>query len=148
MMQVTLHRCDFGPEHIIGRLRITHDDTGRSLDLWTMERPWRNNRYNESCIPTGDYECRMGKSPRFGDCYYLDPRRVSPRTHILFHAGNCASDTRGCILPGLERGSIDGKPAVLNSRLALRKLEKQCMGEPFILRIVIGYPEGTGYGVH
>ena len=47
-------------------------------------------------------------------------RDVPGRDHILFHPGNTAADTRGCILPGTRPGRMDGRRAVLESAAAMR----------------------------
>lgn len=70
---------------------------GRYLCV-TLERPWQNNATNVSCIPVGAYTCKRVQSPKFGDTFEVTG--VDGRTHILFHAGNSAADTSGCILLG------------------------------------------------
>ena len=69
----------------------------------TLECPWKDNQVNTSCIPAGVYFCVRVQSPRFGDTFEITD--VKGRTHILFHAGNIASNTRGCILIGEKFGS-------------------------------------------
>lgn len=68
----------------------------------TLERRWENNKRNISCIPTEIYMCRRVNSPRFGDTFkVLD---VPKRSHILFHKGNLAEDSHGCIILGEQYG--------------------------------------------
>jgi len=65
---------------------------------WTLERRYRRNARNISCIPPGTYRCKRKRSRRFGATWeVLD---VENRSGILFHAGNKESDSRGCILLG------------------------------------------------
>lgn len=45
--------------------------------------------------------------------------RVPGRSHILFHAGNTAEDTEGCILLGRGFGRVQGKPAITQSKQAM-----------------------------
>jgi hypothetical protein len=47
---------------------------------------------------------------------------VHGRNHILIHGGNTATDTLGCLLPGLQVGHLNGIRAVLRSRDALKQL--------------------------
>lgn len=79
----------------------------------TLENPWLANERNVSCIPEGEYECVRVQSPRFGDTFEV--LAVPGRSHILFHKGNVAEDTSGCILVGEEFGTLHGDKAVLRS---------------------------------
>ena len=113
--------------------------------LHVMEPPWRDNRRNRSCVPSGIYRVLPHVSPRFGRCLLV--AEVPGRSHILFHAGNVGGDiergfhthTHGCLLPGLRRGRIkvSGRVqrAVLNSRTAFRHLMAWAV-EPFELEVV------------
>lgn len=82
----------------------------------TLEDAWRDNEKMVSCIPTGIYQVRLYKSPRFGTTYQV--MNVEDRSHILFHAGNTHKDTHGCILLGMQFGRIRGESAILASRSA------------------------------
>ena len=62
----------------------------------TLEDPWDNNIPEISCIPAATYICRRVQSPHFGETFEICD--VPNRTHILFHKGNNATDTRGCVL--------------------------------------------------
>jgi hypothetical protein len=64
----------------------------------TLERPWRDNETNVSCIPPTEYLCRRVHSPKFGETFEV--QGVERRSHILFHKGNTIEDTHGCILVG------------------------------------------------
>jgi hypothetical protein len=64
---------------------------------------------------------------------------VPGRTGILIHNGNLVSHTKGCILIGTKSGFLSGKPAVLNSRAAMRKLRDIIGEEGFNLNIIGGY---------
>jgi hypothetical protein len=102
-----------------------------------LERPWRNNQCNESCIPSGVYEAKFlaqTDSGKYRNVYEL--QAVPGRSGILIHSGNVVDDTRGCLLIGLARGNQDGKPAVLDSRAALAELARLTDGENFVLKIL------------
>jgi hypothetical protein len=64
----------------------------------TLERPWLDNKPNLSCIPAGKYLCKEHQSPKFGKTFEV--MNVPCRTDILFHAGNFAENSLGCILLG------------------------------------------------
>ncbi len=80
----------------------------------TLERPWRDNRRGESCIPAGVYECARVKSPRFGNTFEIT--LVPGRSEILFHKGNIDDDTHGCILVGEAFNPVLGKPGITASK--------------------------------
>jgi hypothetical protein len=63
-----------------------------------LELPYRNNERFISCIPVGCYSVVPHDSPKFGECFLIED--VPNRDHILFHVGNYAFNTTGCILPG------------------------------------------------
>ena len=87
----------------------------------TLERPWRDNRKGESCIPSGRYLCTRVNSPKFGLTWEV--RNVPDRSHILFHAGNVWQDSHGCILVGeAYRTWSDGSTSIGDSRAGLAEL--------------------------
>lgn len=63
-----------------------------------IEKPWKDNQHQISCIPKGTYKLTIEKNPTFGECFRVN--NVKDRDGILIHAGNYNSDTHGCILPG------------------------------------------------
>ena len=111
-------RDTFTEESTIGRLFLNGE-----LFCDTLENPWKNNQRNISCIPDGEYDVRL-RLPRESatrDYIHLLVKEVPNRDWILFHRGNTAKDTSGCILVG--KGSEHN--AVQNSRLAMDLLIKE-----------------------
>lgn len=86
----------------------------------TVELPWRDNSPMISCIPEGEYKAHKHLSPKFGRTLHIES--VPGRTEILMHPGNTTDDSRGCILPGLTFGSLNGLPAVFESRKAMERI--------------------------
>jgi len=76
----------------------------------TFELAWHDNKRNESCIPTGIYDCKLITSPLFGRTYQI--MGVEKRGNILFHRGNTTYDTRGCILVGEMFEPVNGKHGI------------------------------------
>ncbi len=109
------------------------------------ELPWRDNVKQRSCIPSGLYECRWHKSPKFGYVYKVFD--VPDRSEILIHVGNYAGDSDkgfksnsyGCLLPSLKVGYLGGQKAGLLSLLALTKLVEFFNKQPFDLEIINAY---------
>jgi len=112
------------------------------FDCKTLELPWRNNKRNISCIPTGEYIVKIRQSPKFGRIYWITD--VNGRSWILMHSGNVAGDiskgfrthVNGCILVGKQFGELYGQQAILNSRITLRKFMNYMKYEPFKLKII------------
>jgi hypothetical protein len=118
--------------HVSGTLIFESGDV-----FHILERPWLDNASNVSCIPWGTYETsflpRSG-SGKYRKVWYL--QNVVGRSGILIHNGNLVSHSRGCLLVGMRMGVLGGKPAVLGSRTALRKMNKLLNGKGFTLNIV------------
>ena len=118
MINLLLIRDTFSEESTIGELFLNGE---RMCD--TLENPWLNNQRNISCIPEGIYPVRL-RLPRESatrDYLHLLVQDVDNRDWILFHRGNTAKDTSGCILVGL--GSK--QDFVSNSTLAMDLLIKE-----------------------
>jgi len=84
-----------------------------------MEKPWRDNQKNISCIPEGNYWCKPHDGKHKETWVVMD---VPDRNGIVFHIGNTERDTGGCILPGTTIGNLGGLRAVLGSGIAMEKL--------------------------
>lgn len=126
-MTVTLTRVATSDMGTLGKLEA------EGISLVTMEPPWADNLPNISCIPVGTYPCRWHKSPRYGWGYAV--LEVPGRSHILVHAGNVWTHTRGCVLPGMRFGELAGQPAVLVSRAAVRRFANHLEKKPFTLEV-------------
>ncbi len=116
-MQITLNRfcnCEMG---VFGIMEIP----GKPR-LYTVERPWRNNERNVSCVPALPYRLLLRPSPlttritrgRYTHAWEL--QEVQGRSHILVHPANAASELEGCIAPGLDLGFVHNAWAVTRSR--------------------------------
>ena len=119
-VNLLLIRDTFTKESTIGRLFIN----GESF-CDTLENPYINNERNISCIPEGQYKVRL-RLPRESatrDYLHLLVQDVPNRSYILFHIGNTAKDTSGCILVGNGRKHN----VVENSRLAMDLVIKEIL---------------------
>ena len=107
--------------------RFAYLDSGTlgklTIDDWscyTIERPWKNNAPNVSCIPEGTYACQPFSGNRFQDV--IQVMDVPDRTFILIHVANFPHDIEGCIGVGDRFVSDALEPAVYNSKKTLQKL--------------------------
>lgn len=133
---------------IVNIFRMQRSDMGTqgvliidSFFCYTLELPWRENKRSISCIPSGEYETVIKKSPKFGLVYHIID--VPERSNVLIHSGNFAGDTskgyrsnvEGCILVGKNFGSMMGQWAVINSRITIRRFMDNMNMESFILQV-------------
>ena len=118
MINLLLIRDTFTDKSTLGELFVNAE---RICD--TLENPWQDNQRNISCIPEGQYpvRLRLARESASRDYLHLLVQDVPNRDWILFHRGNTAKDTSGCILVGL--GSQ--QDAVNNSTLAMDLLIKE-----------------------
>lgn len=117
---VTLLRLGGGGDDVLGVLHFR----GQPIAV-TLELAWRNNARNVSCIPLGRYRCVPTVSPRHGVTWQV--MDVPNRSGILFHAGNAAPDSEGCILLGAAFGvpGPNGMRTVIGSRIALERFRRE-----------------------
>jgi len=108
----------FTDKSVIGKLYLNGE-----LMCDTLENAWHDNQRNISCIPAGEYPVRMrlARESATKDYLHLLVKDVPNRDLILFHTGNTAKDTRGCILVGIGTE----QDFVKNSRLAMELLMKE-----------------------
>ena len=120
-MIIELFRTMHQDKQTLGRFNVI---VGGKVKLTgvTMELPWRDNRTNVSCIPTGRYKLSLFTSAKFGKC--LEVMNVPGRNAILIHKGNYNKDTHGCILPGRELFDLnkDGLFDVVESGVTVEKV--------------------------
>lgn len=110
---VEIVRLEDSADGIFGVLRMR----GQVL-CCTLEPPFLDNRQFVSSIPSGEYVCKRTKSRRFGETFEICG--VPERTDILFHAGNTAQDTQGCVLLGRGLGRVNEQRGITDSRAACR----------------------------
>lgn len=133
-------------------IRLESSDEGtfgvlltENFSCFVAEPPWRDNKPDISCIPAGEYEVELRRSPKFGLTYWI--KDVPKRSYILQHTGNYAGDktkgfkthTYGCQLLGKYRGILGNQKAVLLSRPTIREFIKAMKGEPYKLLIREAY---------
>lgn len=133
MQKATLKR-DLRNEY--GTFGILTLEDGRTYS--TVELPWKDNAPNASCIPPGEYVCRIrntqvNKTAGLDVAYEL--QTVLNRDNIEIHVANYPKDVKGCIGLGISRAYVAGFPMVTNSRAAIQDFYARMRGEDFILVI-------------
>lgn len=118
-----LVRIGGGEHDVIGVLLLD----GRVIAV-TLELAYRANKRAVSSIPHGVYLCKRVQSPKHGNTFEI--YGVPDRTAILFHAGNSANDSQGCVLLGAALGETrpDGLRTVIGSRIARDRFRDELAG--------------------
>ena len=108
-----LIRDTFTDKSVIGKLYCNSEFIAHTLEL-----AWRDNEKSVSCIPEGEYKCRVRLARESGsrDYVHLLVEDVPNRSYILFHRGNFPSDSKGCLLSGTHRAQVPDK--ILGSKIA------------------------------
>ena len=94
---------------------------------YMLERPWKNNRRNESCIPLGKYMVKKRKANENGSRFgyeHFQVMDVHNRSEIKWHVANYVHELLGCAAPGILLADLnnDGLIDVVSSRKALDML--------------------------
>lgn len=102
----------------------------------TLERPWKNNQSNISCVPVGVYKVRWTFSPRLLRFTY-ELQGVMGRSGIRIHVGNFFFNVNGCILLGDSFSDVNGdlEVDVLHSRNTIKAFENLMQKKEFTLEI-------------
>ena len=125
-----LIRDTFTDKSVIGKLYCNSEFIAHTLEL-----AWRDNEKSVSCIPSGEYKCRVRLARESGsrDYVHLLVQDVPDRSYILFHRGNYPSDSRGCILTGTHRAQSPDK--ILESKVAHAYLMDYILGNQISRKI-------------
>lgn len=97
MKRLELTRYVDDGQATLGRLRLIEN---HSEPWYTIERPWRENQRNVSCIPLGTYLI-VPRHYHRGGYPAWEVEDVPDRSMILFHIANWAHDVEGCIGIGM-----------------------------------------------
>jgi hypothetical protein len=128
-MNLTIKRTHHLESATLGQLFLE----GITTDpIYTLENPERETT-KDSRIPSGTYNCKPYSGTKYKDVYIVEG--VVGRSAILFHWGNTEKDSSGCILIGNRLGSLNGEPAVLESKRCFQRLRSLIGANNFALRI-------------
>lgn len=125
MKEYTLELCrvyDDGKQ-TLGQFDVVDNDTKLIVfTCFVLELPWKNNEFQVSCIPAGEYPVRKFNSPKFKLCYAID--NVPNRSQVRIHSGTNFKHTLGCVLPAMSQDDLDkdGHLDNVSSKKALAKL--------------------------
>jgi hypothetical protein len=109
----------------LGELTIYNEYNVAIFTAITLERGWRNNESNISCVPLGRYPLVLEWSSRFKTNLW-ELYGVPNRSECKFHSSNYWFQLEGCIALGNALADInkDGYNDVLNSNNTMKAFHK------------------------
>ena len=128
-MTIHLHRNDGDKNQTLGTCCILNENNRAIFTALSLERGWRNNESNVSCVPKGRYTVVLEWSPRFKKNLW-ELKGVPNRSECKFHAANYWFQLNGCIALGDSLADInkDGYNDVLNSVKTMELFHKALEG--------------------
>lgn len=129
MKEVIINRFQIEHNYSLGHCYIKHENGIIEYIGCSLERGWRNNQNNVSCVPEGSYTLKLEYSPRFRkDLWEL--YGVPGRSECKFHSANYWYQLNGCIALGNNFKDIngDGDPDVTSSRITMAKFHEAMLG--------------------
>lgn len=130
MKKVIINRYKVTSNYSLGHCYIQHTDGIVEYVGCTIERGWKDNQSNISCVPEGTYDLKLENSPRFKkDLWEL--YGVPNRSECKFHAANYWRQLNGCISLGRKHKDIDGDgdPDVTSSRNVMKEFHSLLSGQ-------------------
>tara|TARA_R110000744_G_scaffold195512_1_gene314573 strand:+ start:30413 stop:30841 length:429 start_codon:yes stop_codon:yes gene_type:complete len=127
MKVIKLYRHWQDENQTFGNL-VVFDEQGKPIfSCSTIERGWRNNQSNVSCVPVGEYPLVWEHSPRFKQ-HLWELKNVPARSECKIHPANSWHQLNGCISLGIKLKDIDsdGYIDVTMSRPTMDQFH-QCM---------------------
>ena len=105
----------------LGKCTVYDENNKPVFSAVSLERGWRGNETNVSCVPLGRYPLLLEYSPRFEkDLWEL--KNVPNRYECKFHSANYWFQLNGCIALGSSLADIngDGYNDVINSKKTMK----------------------------
>lgn len=94
--------------------RLPNETSVEWIERWKV--------FGASAIPADSYEIELMPSPRFGNRIMPHLQYVPAFVDIMIHPLNVVLETEGCIGVGVARGTLAGRPALLESKMAFDPL--------------------------
>lgn len=116
-----LTRKTFTDKETLGEI-VCYNGTNE-IKFKTLELPWKNNKKDISCIPTGTYVCTWTRSFKFPNGTY-EVKNVSGRSGIRIHVANYYTQIQGCIAIGTDIKDINNDRQIdtINSNIAFNTM--------------------------
>lgn len=122
MKIVKIRRKQQDENQSLGFIEVTGEKNEPIYADISLERGWRNNERNVSCIPKGMYTLKKEFSPKFTEMLW-EIYGVEGRSECKIHPANRWKELNGCMAPGISVKDIDGDGYldVTSSRASLER---------------------------
>lgn len=124
-MKIVIIRDWQDENQTLGKCTVYDNNDKPVFSALSLERGWRDNQKNISCVPLGTYDCVLEYSPRFNkDLWEL--KNVPNRSECKFHSANYWYQLNGCIALGRTIKDInnDGYNDVTSSKATMNAFHK------------------------
>jgi len=106
MKTILITRYTTNENQTLGNCTVLDEHQQPLFSALSLERGWRNNQPNISCIPQGAYPVKLEASARFSKDLW-EIKDVPNRSECKFHSANFWRDLNGCIALGSATADID-----------------------------------------
>ncbi len=108
---------------------------GNDFICHTLERPWKMNKRDISCIPANvtGYKCKFNPNTQNGNGSFV-LFNVIDRDNIQIHKGNFVNDTTGCVLVGFNFS--DTQTRLYESEKAFDLIKTIVKKETFVVSVL------------
>ena len=130
MKTVKINRDWQDNNQTLGRCTVYDESNKPIFSSISLERGWRNNESNISCVPPGRYPLVLEYSPKF-DKMLWELKNVPNRAECKIHPSNYWYQLNGCIALGVKLKDLnnDGYNDVTSSRDTVKAFEIALKGE-------------------
>lgn len=138
---VKVHRYWQDKNQSLSTCLILNEENMPIFSSIILERGWRDNESNVSCIPSGMYELEFEESHRFKQKLW-EVKGVEGRSECKFHSANFWKDLNGCLAPGRRPRDIDndGYIDVTSSKDTLKDFHDVLKGHDKAVLIITTEP--------
>lgn len=123
-MYIKINRFYQNTNQTMGVCTVFDNDNIPRFSAISLERGWRNNETNISCVPVGEYSLCLEHSNRFKKLLW-ELKDVPNRSECKFHSSNFWHELNGCIALGSQSLNIGGDKEldVINSKETMTRFE-------------------------
>lgn len=109
----------------LGKCTVYDSDNKPLFSSLSLERGWRENQKNISCVPTGVYDLVLEYSNRFKKELW-EIKDVPNRSETKFHSANFWYQLNGCIALGRSLSDLnnDGYNDITSSKSTIKSFHK------------------------
>lgn len=138
---IKIHRYWQDKNQTFGTCTVLRDSNQPMFVSLALERGWRGNISNVSCIPAGTYNVVYEYSDKFEKMLW-EIKDVPNRSETKFHAANYWRSLNGCVALGLRAKKIDndGYMDITNSRNTMTAFHAALKGKTEALLIITTEP--------